>query len=246
MILAALEKAPEEICDDDFEEILDELKIVPRLLHQRDPLRQRVEQGGQRWRRNRRRQVARGHLRGPPVCLAPLRPAQQGGGTGRAATPAPPVAPPPQGGVLRGACRGRPARAPAPRLDAHARAGPARTRARGRARSRPRRLRHRLLEHRGDRRRSPSGAMGDVSRGRPRPPRRVRATSRPRRLRSVPGGPPAPRAAGHVRCGSRPRSVSGATPSPARRRPPDGSRRCQRPASSMSPRAAREGACGSR
>ena len=33
MILAALEKSPEEICDDDFEEILDELKIVPRLLH---------------------------------------------------------------------------------------------------------------------------------------------------------------------------------------------------------------------
>ncbi len=33
MILAALEKSPEEISDDDFEEILDELKIVPRLLH---------------------------------------------------------------------------------------------------------------------------------------------------------------------------------------------------------------------
>ena len=33
MVLAALEKAPEEISDDDFEEILDDLKIVPRLLH---------------------------------------------------------------------------------------------------------------------------------------------------------------------------------------------------------------------
>lgn len=33
MILAALEKAPEEISDDDFSEILDELKLVPRLLH---------------------------------------------------------------------------------------------------------------------------------------------------------------------------------------------------------------------
>jgi predicted amino acid dehydrogenase len=33
MILAALEKSPEEVSDDDFDEILDELKIVPRLLH---------------------------------------------------------------------------------------------------------------------------------------------------------------------------------------------------------------------
>ena len=33
MILAALEKSPEEISDDDFTEILEELKIVPRLLH---------------------------------------------------------------------------------------------------------------------------------------------------------------------------------------------------------------------
>lgn len=33
MILAALEKPPEEVSDDDFSEILDELKIVPRLLH---------------------------------------------------------------------------------------------------------------------------------------------------------------------------------------------------------------------
>lgn len=33
MILAALDKSPEEISDDDFEEILDELNIVPRLLH---------------------------------------------------------------------------------------------------------------------------------------------------------------------------------------------------------------------
>ncbi len=33
MILAALEKAPEEVSDDDFEEILDELNITPRLLH---------------------------------------------------------------------------------------------------------------------------------------------------------------------------------------------------------------------
>lgn len=33
MILAALEKGSEEVSDDDFEEILDELKIAPRLLH---------------------------------------------------------------------------------------------------------------------------------------------------------------------------------------------------------------------
>ncbi len=33
MILAALDKTPEEVSDDDFDEILDELKIVPRLLH---------------------------------------------------------------------------------------------------------------------------------------------------------------------------------------------------------------------
>lgn len=33
MILAALEKGTDEVSDDDFEEILDELKIVPRLLH---------------------------------------------------------------------------------------------------------------------------------------------------------------------------------------------------------------------
>jgi predicted amino acid dehydrogenase len=33
MILAALEKSPEEVSDDDFDEILTELKIVPRLLH---------------------------------------------------------------------------------------------------------------------------------------------------------------------------------------------------------------------
>lgn len=33
MILAALDKPPEEVSDDDFAEILDELKIVPRLLH---------------------------------------------------------------------------------------------------------------------------------------------------------------------------------------------------------------------
>jgi predicted amino acid dehydrogenase len=33
MILAALEKQPEEVSDDDFEEILDELHITPRLLH---------------------------------------------------------------------------------------------------------------------------------------------------------------------------------------------------------------------
>ncbi|MBB5204641.1 putative amino acid dehydrogenase [Inhella inkyongensis] len=33
MILAALGKAPEEVSDDDFSEILDELKITPRLLH---------------------------------------------------------------------------------------------------------------------------------------------------------------------------------------------------------------------
>lgn len=33
MIVAALEKPPEEISDDDFAEILDELNIVPRLLH---------------------------------------------------------------------------------------------------------------------------------------------------------------------------------------------------------------------
>ncbi|MBK7006891.1 MAG: saccharopine dehydrogenase NADP-binding domain-containing protein [Burkholderiales bacterium] len=33
MILAALEKSPEEVCDEDFEEILDELHIQPRLLH---------------------------------------------------------------------------------------------------------------------------------------------------------------------------------------------------------------------
>jgi len=33
MILAALEKPPEEVSDDDFSEILDELNITPRLLH---------------------------------------------------------------------------------------------------------------------------------------------------------------------------------------------------------------------
>jgi len=33
MILAALEKGADEVSDDDFEEILDELKIAPRLLH---------------------------------------------------------------------------------------------------------------------------------------------------------------------------------------------------------------------
>ncbi len=33
MILAALDKSPEDVSDDDFTEILDELKIVPRLLH---------------------------------------------------------------------------------------------------------------------------------------------------------------------------------------------------------------------
>ncbi|MEN9378304.1 MAG: hypothetical protein RL710_3461, partial [Pseudomonadota bacterium] len=33
MILAALDKTPDEVSDDDFDEILDELKIVPRLLH---------------------------------------------------------------------------------------------------------------------------------------------------------------------------------------------------------------------
>jgi len=33
MMLAALEKPPEEVSDDDFTEMLDELKIVPRLLH---------------------------------------------------------------------------------------------------------------------------------------------------------------------------------------------------------------------
>ncbi|WP_210543113.1 saccharopine dehydrogenase NADP-binding domain-containing protein [Rhodoferax sp. PAMC 29310] len=33
MILAALEKSPEEVCDDDFDEILNELKITPQLLH---------------------------------------------------------------------------------------------------------------------------------------------------------------------------------------------------------------------
>lgn len=33
MILASLEKSPEEVSDDDFDEILTELKIVPRLLH---------------------------------------------------------------------------------------------------------------------------------------------------------------------------------------------------------------------
>ena len=33
MILAKLEKAQEEVSDDDFEEILDELHIKPRLLH---------------------------------------------------------------------------------------------------------------------------------------------------------------------------------------------------------------------
>jgi predicted amino acid dehydrogenase len=33
MILASLGKSPEEVSDDDFTEILDELKIVPRLLH---------------------------------------------------------------------------------------------------------------------------------------------------------------------------------------------------------------------
>ena len=64
------------------------IEFVPRLLHQRDPLRQRVEQGGQRWRRNRRRQVARGDLGGQPVCLARLRTAQQDRGHGRAQQPA--------------------------------------------------------------------------------------------------------------------------------------------------------------
>ena len=33
MILASLEKSPEEVSDDDFDEILTELKILPRLLH---------------------------------------------------------------------------------------------------------------------------------------------------------------------------------------------------------------------